>query len=80
MTRPAIADIVYARFVELYADSIPIRGEDDLDAAVRASGLDYDEIDDSWLRSLDQRWIYFQSNDPFQDEQVNRQYRRLLSV
>jgi hypothetical protein len=80
MTRLALSDIVYARFVELFTNSLPIRGEDALDAAVRASGLAYDEIDDGWLRALNPRWVHFQSEDPFADEQVNREYRRILSA
>jgi hypothetical protein len=79
MARPPLSDIAYARFAELYADGLPVRSEDDFEAAVRAAGLEFDEVDDAWLRSLNVRWVYHQSDEPFADEQVNREYRRIVS-
>jgi hypothetical protein len=80
MSSLELPEIVYARFAELWANSLPIRGEEDLDAAVHAAGLDYDEIDDGWLRSLSPRWVHFQTDEPFRDEIANREYRRLIST
>lgn len=76
----ATKESVYRRFAAIHANSLPIRDEKDLEAAVRAAGLSWDSVTDDWLRALERRWVHFDSESPFGDERQNREYRRLLSV
>lgn len=71
---------VYARFAAIWANGRPIRDEDDLAAAARADQRELERVDDAWLRSLDPRWVHFDSNAPFEDERANREYRRISSA
>jgi hypothetical protein len=70
----------YERFLAMYANSHPVRDVDDFAAAVRAAGLNFPEVDDAWLRSLDAHWVYGRAATPFADEAVNRRYRRLIEA
>ena len=72
-----IAD-VYLRFARMYADSTPIRGPRELDAAIRAAGLDYADVSSEWLRALNYAWVYGDSGAPFASELLNRRYVRML--
>jgi hypothetical protein len=67
-------------FARLYANSVPIRSMDELDAAIQAAGLDYDRVTEEWLRSLQRNWVYLMSDEPFEDEKQNRAYRREMSA
>lgn len=69
----------YRRFAAMWADGEPIRGEHELEAAIRAAGLGEGPIGDEWLRSLDRRWVYGHSDEPFESERANRSYRRELT-
>jgi hypothetical protein len=69
---------LYARFAELWANSHPLRSAPELEAALRASEKSYATADDAWLLSLDRAWVYHEAEDPFEDEQENRAYRREL--
>jgi hypothetical protein len=71
-------DDLYARFARLWANSHPVRSAPELEAALRARGKSYAEADDAWLLSLSAAWVYHESEDPFDDEQDNRAYRREL--
>ena len=71
-------DGVYAEFAELYADSKPIRWEQELDAAIRAAGLGYTDVTRDWLLALDPDWVYRESDAPFRDGERNQAYRRFL--
>jgi hypothetical protein len=73
-------ETAYARFTAMYANSHPIRGEVEFDAAVHAAGLHYDDVDDDWLLALDEGWVYLRAPTPFGDEQANREYRRRISA
>ena len=63
----------------MYADSTPIRGLRELDAAVHAAGLDYTEVTLDWLRELNKAWVYGESGAPFTSELLNRRYIRMLA-
>jgi hypothetical protein len=65
-------------FSRIWANSQPVRSKDELDAAIRAAGLDYDQVNTQWLRSLKKAWVYLDSDAPFDDENTNRAYRREL--
>jgi hypothetical protein len=67
---------VYRRFRAIWADSEPLRSPRELTAAVRAAGVAPAQITDDWLRTLSSAWVYGDSDAPFADEKVNRQYRR----
>lgn len=67
-------------FARIYANSDPIRGLAELDAAVHAAGLDYPQVTSEWLRSLKRDWVYLRDPEPFEDERANRAYRRELEV
>jgi hypothetical protein len=69
---------LYARFALLWANSHPVRSAPELEAAMRAAGRDHNNVDDEWLRSLSRAWVYHEAEDPFDDEQENRAYRREL--
>jgi hypothetical protein len=77
---PRTLDEVNDAFARIYANSHPIRSRDELDAAVRAAGLSYDDVTDEWLRSLDESWVFLQSDAPFDDESANRAYRREMEA
>ena len=68
------------QFARIYANSEPIRGLAELDAAVRAAGLDYTQVTVDWLRSLKRDWVYLRDPEPFEDERTNRAYRRELEL
>lgn len=70
---------VYRRFADMYANSVPIRPATELDAAIRAAGLSYDQVDDEWLGSLQGGWVYREADVPFADDRRNRAYRRYLA-
>lgn len=70
----------YRRFAAMYANSHLVRNVDDFEAAVRAAGIGLPDVSDSWLRSLDRRWVYGETAAPFPDEDANRRYRRLVEV
>jgi len=65
-------------FSRIWANSEPVRSKDELDAAIRAAGLDYDQVTTEWLRTLNKAWVYLRSDAPFDDETINRAYRREL--
>jgi hypothetical protein len=69
---------VYQRFARMYADSTPIRGLRELDAAIHAAGLDYTEVTPDWLRDLSSAWVYGDAGTPFTSELLNRRYMRML--
>jgi hypothetical protein len=69
---------LYGMFARIWGNGHPIRSAPELEAALRAADLDYADVDDAWLRSLSQTWVYHESEDPFEDENVNRAYRREL--
>jgi hypothetical protein len=75
----ATLDGIYNQFTEMYADSKAIRWENELDAAIHAAGLDYENITREWLKSLDRAWVYRESDSPFRDLRHNRAYRRFLA-
>lgn len=70
---------LYARFARLWANSHPVRSAAELEAALRACGLEHEDASDDWLRSLSRDWVYHESDDPFTDAAANRAYRRELS-
>jgi len=72
-------ETVYRRFADRYANSVPIRQATEVDAAIRAADLDYDEVTDEWLASLSDGWVYREEDAPFSDDRRNRAYRRLLA-
>jgi hypothetical protein len=74
-----IAD-VYQRFARMYADSTPIRGPRELDAAVRAAGIEYEDVTQEWLRELNYAWVYGDMGVPFTSDALNRKYMRMLHV
>jgi hypothetical protein len=45
-------DRVFAQFANLYADSKPIRWQQELDAAIRAAGLGYTDVTREWARNF----------------------------
>ncbi|MCC7537630.1 MAG: hypothetical protein IT379_15510 [Deltaproteobacteria bacterium] len=67
---------IFRRFTAIWADSQPIRTLPELRAAVRAAELAWADVTDDWLRSLDPRWVYRQSDEPFADTRRNEEYRR----
>jgi hypothetical protein len=69
---------VYQRFARMYADSTPIRGPRELDAAVRAAGLEYGDVTPEWLRELNYAWVYGELGVPFSSDLLNRRYLRML--
>ncbi len=71
---------IYDRFNAMYANSRPIRAPTELDAAIQAAGLGYEQITADWLRALRHAWVYHESDEPFFDEQHNRAYRRNLAL
>ena len=77
---PKTLDDVNDAFARIYANSHPIRSPDELDAAIRAASLSYDEVTDEWLRSLHESWVFLQSDAPFDDETANRAYRREMQA
>jgi hypothetical protein len=79
MEEPTL-ESVYTRFAAIWANGRPIRGDEELLAAMQADERDPDRVDEAWLRSLDPRWVHFDSEAPFKDEHANRVYRRLSSA
>ena len=73
-------DEVNDAFARIYANSRPIRSPDELDAAIRAAGLDYDDVTDEWFHSLHKSWVFLDSDSPFDDEMANRAYRREMQT
>jgi hypothetical protein len=73
---PHTLDEVNDAFARIYANSRPIRSRDELEAAVRAAGLKFEEVTDEWLLSLKKGWVFLESDAPFDDERANRAYRR----
>jgi hypothetical protein len=71
-------DRLYASFARVWADGHPVRSEAELEAAARAAGVEPSTASDDWLRSLSRAWVYYEAEDPFDDEQVNRAYHRRL--
>ncbi len=71
-------DDLYGTFARIWGDGHPIRSAPEVEAAMRAADLEYDEVDDEWLRALSRAWVYHESEDPFEDDMVNRAYRREL--
>jgi hypothetical protein len=71
-------DRVYAQFANMYADSKPVRWQQELDAAIRAAGLTYADVTREWLLALDPAWVYRESDAPFRDLARNLAYRRFL--
>ena len=69
----------YRRFAAMWANGEPVRSEHELEAAIRAAGLEGQPVSDEWLRELDRRWVYGESDEPFESERANRSYRRELS-
>lgn len=69
---------VYARFARIWKNGHPVRSAAELGAAVRAAELEPEQVSDEWLRSLSRAWVYHDAEDPFDDERVNRAYRREL--
>ena len=69
---------LYASFARIYADGKPIRGAFELVAAIRAAGLEPGNVNEEWLRSLNQDWVYGEALLPFQDVAANRLYRQFL--
>ena len=72
-------DDVYRQFREIWANSEPVREHGELAAAVRAAGLEPQEITPDWLRGLDREWVYGHGEAPFADDLKNREYRRLVA-
>jgi len=70
---------LYALFARIYADGKPIRGAFELVAAIRAAGLEPGNVNEEWLRSLNQDWVYGEALLPFQDVAANRLYRQFLT-
>lgn len=68
----------HRRFSAMWANSEPVRGEHELEAAIRAAGLADQPVPDDWLRSLRRDWVYGDSDEPFADQNANRSYRREL--
>jgi hypothetical protein len=68
----------YRQFGKIYADSTPIRSEQELDAAIVAAGLHPEDVTKKWLRSLRRPWVYGESDMPFVSDRLNRQYLRML--
>jgi len=77
---PRTLDEVNDAFARIYADSLPIRSRDELDAAIRAAGLSYEAVSDEWLRALRRSWVFLESDSPFDDESANRAYRREMQA
>ena len=70
---------LYASFARTYADGKPIRGAFELVAAIRAAGLEPEQVTEDWLKTLNRDWVYGESLLPFQDPAANRVYRRILT-
>jgi|GEM_PF-1338333 len=70
---------LYASFARIYADGKPIRGAFELVAAIRAAGLEPEDVTEDWLRTLNRDWVYRESLAPFQDPIANRLYHRILA-
>jgi hypothetical protein len=62
----------------MYANSHPVRTKFSFESAVQAAGLDFDDVTDDWLRSLDDGWVYGLNESPFASEETNRHYRELM--
>jgi hypothetical protein len=71
-------EALYRAFTQIWGNGHPIRAPAELEAAVRAQGLDDRTAGEQWLRSLSPAWVYHDSDEPFADEQANRAYRREL--
>lgn len=69
---------MYASFARVWANSHPIRSAAELEAAMRAAGLDYGDVTEDWLRTLNPGWVSHDAEDPFTDAATNRAYRRQL--
>lgn len=71
-------DQIYQSFARIWANGHPVRSEPELVAAVRAAGMDADHVSDEWLKALNRSWVYYEAEDPFDDDEENRAYRREL--
>ncbi len=74
----AAIDEAFRRFKRIWGNSQPIRRPDELAAALAAAGIAPEDASEDFLRSLDAKWVYGESEAPFTDERTNRVYRRLL--
>jgi hypothetical protein len=78
MTNKNELEELYASFARIYGDGKPIRGAFELVAAIRAAGLEPDQVTEDWLKTLNRDWVYGESLLPFQDPAANRLYQRIL--
>lgn len=69
---------VYRRFAAIWANGQPVRSARELQALLRAAGIDEQSVSDEWIRSLPPAWVYGEMDEPFVDERANRMYRREL--
>jgi hypothetical protein len=70
---------IYRQFEKLFSNSRMIRSPEELEAAIRAADMDYEEITLDWLRGLDKAWVYGDVEAPFSDDRTNRKYRERLA-
>jgi hypothetical protein len=69
---------IYASFSGIYADGTPVRRPIELVAAIRAAGLEPEDVTTQWLKALNEDWVYGKSILPFQDAVTNRLYQQIL--
>jgi len=69
---------LYASFARIYGDGKPVRGPLELVAAIRAAGLELQDVTEDWLKALNDDWVYGESILPFRDPAANRLYHRFL--
>jgi hypothetical protein len=70
---------VYAQFRGIFANSKMMRTPVELAAAIRAGGLSYKEVTHEWLANLSPEWVYRESAAPFQNDDFNRAYWRMVT-
>jgi hypothetical protein len=78
-TDPVTFQSVYDRFVAIWSNSRPVADEGMLRAALAAHRLSPGEVSEAWLRALNPSWVYLDSDHPFDDQQLNQEYRRHVS-
>jgi hypothetical protein len=78
-TEPVTFESVYDRFTAIWSNSRPIADEGMLRAALAAHRLAPSEVSEAWLRALNPRWVYLEIDRPFDDQELNHEYRRHVS-
>jgi hypothetical protein len=71
---------VYRQFEKIWSNSRMIRSPEELDAAIQANEMHYEDVNQEWLGALDRGWVYGDNELPFHDERVNRRYRKNIET